>query len=85
MIRNTRSRSSGIVGHDAPEYPAVVVEHSQRSLLTPTVKVFFSIKSLAYIKPELHVLSRPGTMEKIVGREDAGKWGIVDIERLWVR
>ena len=60
---------------------AVVVEQSEKSLLAPTVKVFFSTKSQTYIKPELHVLSRPGTLEKIVGREDAAKWGIVNLEQ----
>jgi HD-GYP domain-containing protein (c-di-GMP phosphodiesterase class II) len=63
---------------------AVVVEQSPKSLLAPTVKVFFSTKSQTYIPPEIIDLSRPpGLTEKIAGREDAAKWGIKDIDRLW--
>jgi putative nucleotidyltransferase with HDIG domain len=62
----------------------VVLEQSPKSLLAPMVKVFFSIKSQAYIPPEIIDLSRPGTTEKIAGREDAAKWGIKNIDRLWM-
>jgi putative nucleotidyltransferase with HDIG domain len=62
---------------------AVVVEQSGKSLLAPRVKIFFSTKSQAYIPPEVIDLSRPGTAEKIVGREDAAKWGIKNLEQLW--
>ena len=62
----------------------VVVEQSEKSLLKPRVKVFFSTKAQAYIKPELIDLSRPGISDKIVSREDAAKWGIQDINRFWV-
>ena len=63
----------------------VVVEQSEKSLLTPKVKVFFSTKSQAYIKPEVHVLSQPGTAEKIAGREDPNKWGLINLEQLWLQ
>jgi len=62
---------------------AVVVEQSEKSLLAPRVKVFFSTKSQVYIKPELLDLSRPGVMDKIVSREEASKWGIKNLEELW--
>lgn len=62
---------------------AVVVEQSEKSLLAPCIKIFFSTKSQAYITPELVDLSRPGTSEKIVAREDAAKWGIKDLDRFW--
>jgi HD-GYP domain-containing protein (c-di-GMP phosphodiesterase class II) len=62
---------------------AVVVEQSEKSLLAPRVKVFFSTKSQVYIKPELLDLSRPGVMDKIVSREEASKWGIKNLEQLW--
>ncbi len=62
---------------------AVVIEQSEKSLLAPRVKVFFSTKSQAYIVPELVDLSRPGVTEKIVGREDAAKWGIKNLDELW--
>ena len=62
---------------------AVVVEQSEKSLLTPRVKAFFSTKSKAYIVPESIDLSRPGVTEKIVGREDAAAWGIKKLDELW--
>lgn len=61
----------------------VVVEQTDKSLLTPKVKVFFSAKSQAYIPPAVIDLSRPEARDKIVGREDPGKWGIKDINRYW--
>lgn len=59
----------------------VVVEQGEQSLLKPKVKVFFSTKSQAYIRPETIDLAR--SPEKIAGREDAAKWGIKDIDRYW--
>jgi hypothetical protein len=59
----------------------VVVEQGEQSLLKPKVKVFFSTKSQAYIKPELIDIAR--SPEKIAGREDAAKWGIKDVDRYW--
>jgi HD-GYP domain-containing protein (c-di-GMP phosphodiesterase class II) len=61
----------------------VVTEQSPKSLLTPVVKLFFSTKSQTYIPPELIDLSRPGQNDKIVGREDAAKWGIKNLDELW--
>ncbi|MDE2442492.1 MAG: HD-GYP domain-containing protein [Betaproteobacteria bacterium] len=59
----------------------VVIEQGEQSLLKPKVKVFFSTKSQAYIKPEIVDLAR--SPEKIAGREDATKWGIKDIDQYW--
>jgi len=59
----------------------VVTEQGEQSLLKPKVKVFFSTKSQAYIKPETIDLAR--SPEKIAGREDAAKWGIKDVDRYW--
>ena len=59
----------------------VVTEQGEQSLLKPKVKVFFSTRSQAYIKPETIDLAR--SPEKIAGREDAAKWGIKDIDRYW--
>jgi putative nucleotidyltransferase with HDIG domain len=61
----------------------VVAEQSEKSLLMPRIKVFFSTKSMAYIPPELIDLSRPGVREKIVAREDAEKWGIKNLDQFW--
>ena len=62
---------------------AVVLEQSEKSLLTPRIKVFFSTKSQTYIVPEVLDLSHPSVTEKIVGREDAVTWGIKNIDELW--
>ena len=59
----------------------VVVEQGELSLLKPRVKVFFSTRSQAYLKPEIIDIAR--SREKIAGREDAAKWGIRDIDRWW--
>jgi len=64
---------------------AVVVEQQVgKSLLLPKVRVFFSVKSMAYVAPELIDLSRAGMNDKIATREDAAKWGIKDINRYWL-
>ncbi|QDX80793.1 phosphodiesterase [Denitratisoma sp. DHT3] len=62
----------------------VVVDQGENSLLTPKVRTFFSTRSGVYIKPELIDLSRPAARDKIVGREDAEKWGIKNVERMWM-
>jgi putative nucleotidyltransferase with HDIG domain len=59
----------------------VIIEQGEQSLLKPKVKVFFSTKSQAYVKPEIVDLAR--SPEKIAGREEAAKWGIKDIDRYW--
>lgn len=63
---------------------AVVTEQSEKSLLTPSVKVFFSTKSNSYIKPEVVHLSLPGTTEKIVSREEAATWQLKNIDQYWI-
>jgi HD-GYP domain-containing protein (c-di-GMP phosphodiesterase class II) len=59
----------------------VIVEQSQKSLLQPVVKVFFSSRSQTYIKPEIIDLSKPAAMDKIASREDPAKWGLQHINR----
>lgn len=61
----------------------VVVDQSGKSLTTPAVKVFFSTKSNMRIVPEVVDLSRPGSHEKIVSREDPAKWKFSDLNELW--
>jgi len=62
----------------------VVVEQAAKSLLSPKVRVFFSIKSMSYIVPELLDLAGPGLQDKIASREDVAKWGLKDINRYWL-
>jgi putative nucleotidyltransferase with HDIG domain len=61
----------------------VVTEQAEASLVMPRVKVFFSTKSNMRIAPELVDLSRPGTNERILSREDPAKWGFPDLDTLW--
>lgn len=61
----------------------VVVEQTAKSLTTPCVKVFYSTKSHMRIVPEVVDLSKPGTNEKIVSREDPSKWKFPDLDELW--
>src|SRR3990167_5874836 len=61
----------------------VTVEQTAKSLLTPVVKVFFSIKSNTRIPSEMLDLSKPGCKDKIVSHENPAKWGIGDIHELW--
>ena len=61
----------------------VVIEQSEKSLLQPRVKVFFSTKSKVYIKPEIVDLARPGALDKITSREEPARWGIADFNRFW--
>jgi putative nucleotidyltransferase with HDIG domain len=51
---------------------AIVVEQTEKSLLTPIVKAFFSTKSNEPIMPELINLSK--SQESIVSAEDPVKW-----------
>lgn len=61
----------------------VVMEQSGHSLLTPRIKIFFSTKAMTHIVPEVLDLSHPSARDKIASREDAAKWGLSNIERLW--
>lgn len=62
---------------------AVVIEQSEKSLLAPRVKAFFSTKAQTYVVPEVIDLSHPSATDRIVGREDAAKWGIRNLDDLW--
>jgi putative nucleotidyltransferase with HDIG domain len=61
----------------------IVIEQAEKSLLTPRVKVFFSTRSNARVKPEIVDLARPGCPEKIASREDPAKWNFPDLDELW--
>jgi hypothetical protein len=45
--------------------------------------VFFSVRSNERIAPELVDLSHSGCNDKILGREDPGKWNFPDLDRMW--
>jgi HD-GYP domain-containing protein (c-di-GMP phosphodiesterase class II) len=62
---------------------AVVIDQSPKTLLHPTVKVFFSTKSNSRIPVEILDLSKPSTMDEILGHESAASWGIKNIHEYW--
>lgn len=59
----------------------VVTEQGDKSLLTPRVKVFFSTRGNARIRPEIIDLARSKT--RIVSREDPAKWKFPDLNEMW--
>jgi HD-GYP domain-containing protein (c-di-GMP phosphodiesterase class II) len=61
----------------------VVVDQTQKSLLTPKVKVFFSTKSNLRIPPTVLDLSSPAARDKIVSIEESAKWNFGDLNLLW--
>ncbi len=61
----------------------VIIEQTEKSLLTPRVKVFFSIKSNSRVAPEILDLSKPACKDKISSHENPEKWDIRDIHELW--
>lgn len=61
----------------------VVLDQCPTSLLTPKVKVFFSTRTKTYLKPDIVDLAARGCLEKIVGTEDAAKWGIKNVSKYW--
>jgi hypothetical protein len=54
-----------------------VIEQNDRSLLSPVVKVIFSIKQNARIEPILVDLGK--TDDSILGAEDPRKWALEDL------
>jgi putative nucleotidyltransferase with HDIG domain len=58
---------------------AIVIEQTEKSLLTPIVKAFFSTKSNEPIMPEMIDLSR--SQESIASAEDPAKWGF-DLKKI---
>ena len=61
----------------------VVVEQSEKSLLAPRVKVFFSTRANARIRTDVIDLSAPACRDKIAQREDPAQWRFPDLDALW--
>jgi HD-GYP domain-containing protein (c-di-GMP phosphodiesterase class II) len=61
----------------------IVVDQTEKSLLMPKVRVFFSTKSNTHIPPEVVDISNPAYMDKIAGREDPSKWNFPDLDKMW--
>ena len=61
----------------------IVIEQSEKSLLSPRVKIFFSTRANARIRAEVLDLSAPGCRDKIAQREDPAHWQFPDLDELW--
>lgn len=59
----------------------VVIEQSPTSLLTPIVRVFFSVHSRLPITQAVVNLAEQS--DKIVARESAEEWGFKQVDQLW--
>ena len=67
----------------ASDHLAVVAEQNPANLVSPVVTVFFSIKSQLPITPRRLDLARPGTQDRIVGREEVGRSNFPRLDELW--
>lgn len=62
----------------------IVVEPGLDSLLTPKVKVFFSLKSKQTIPVSTIDLASSNVRDSIVGVEDASDWGFKNLDAFWL-
>jgi putative nucleotidyltransferase with HDIG domain len=62
---------------------AVVVEQSEKSLVAPRVKVFFSTRSNMPIAPEVVDLASSLCQDAIAGRESNAQWRFPHLNELW--
>jgi HD-GYP domain-containing protein (c-di-GMP phosphodiesterase class II) len=62
---------------------AVVIDQTSKSLTTPRVKAFYSVKSGLRYPAEIVDLSVPNINDKIISREDPGEWNFPDLTKLW--
>lgn len=83
FVRSIGIYPTGSLVRLASQRLAVVVEPNDESLLTPIVKIFFSLKSKEPIKLETLDLAARGCKDKIEGPEDASKWKFNNLESLW--
>lgn len=62
---------------------AVVVDHNEKSLLKPKVRVFYSIRSGMPLPQSVIDLDAPGLEDGIEVRENLENWNFPYIEELW--
>jgi len=62
---------------------AVVLEQSPQALMSPVVRVFFSLKSGMPVSLQRLDLSAPSCHDRILGRESTEKWGFSYLDELW--
>ncbi len=62
---------------------AVVAEQGESTLVSPKVKVFYSIKSKMAIPVQTLDLSHRMCNDRILARESAADWGFSNLDELW--
>jgi len=62
----------------------VVVEQNSGSLLTPKVRVFYSVKLKQRVPVSLVDLANADEKDRIVGRENPEDWPFKNLEALWM-
>ncbi|GGM20889.1 HD-GYP domain-containing protein [Pseudomonas asuensis] len=62
---------------------AVVMEQNPKSLLTPTVKVFYDARHKEPIRHEVIDLPRRKGYDRIISRESPEAWGFDNLSTLW--
>ena len=62
---------------------AVVVEQNAGKLVAPVLMVFFSTQLQLHITPVRLDLSKPGTQDRITGREEGGTARFPHLDELW--
>jgi HD-GYP domain-containing protein (c-di-GMP phosphodiesterase class II) len=62
----------------------IVIEPGENSLLTPKVKVFFSLKPRQTIPVSVLDLAAPSARDRIVGVEEQADWGFKNLDEFWL-
>jgi hypothetical protein len=62
---------------------AVVIEQNPAALMSPVVRVFFSLKSGMPVPLQRLDLAGPGCHDRIAGREPPEKWNFAFLDELW--
>jgi len=65
-------------------YLAVVLDQGNGSILTPTVKTFFSCKSNQPVFPQIVDLKKSKGADRIVAIEDPKQWNLPQLNDLWL-
>jgi putative nucleotidyltransferase with HDIG domain len=65
-------------------YLAVVLDQGNGSILTPTVKTFFSCKSNQPVFPQIVDLKKSKSADRIVAIEDPKQWNLPQLNDLWL-
>lgn len=65
------------------QHLAVVTEQNEGNLVSPIIKVFFSLRSELPIKPRTINLANKNSNDSIVGRESHSKWNFPYLDELW--